>query len=871
MSRCESHDFAGLPDEGARLRIVEGLQDNLLVEAGAGSGKTTAMVQRMVSLVRTGACEVRQIAAVTFTRKAAAELRQRFQVALECALVGVDENDPTWSLLTEAVQHIDEAFLGTIHAFCAKLLRERPLEAGLDPGFREVLESEAYRMQKAFWVEFLERLAADGDPDLGQLAALGIEAKELEDVFGRMVENPDVVFMPEANPEPDLERVARVRREFEALLDRALAMMPDEEPAAGWDPLATKIRRWAYLRRARDWSRIEAFLDVLSQVRGLRTKLTQNRWSDTGTGKAAAKELQKDFHAFGALGGDAAELVEAWWAHRYPVAIRLAQRGAMAFAERRRDEGTLNFQDLLVLTARLLRTDPVARHDLGDRYRRLLVDEFQDTDPLQAEIILLLASNPGSSAAGSPAGSVAPEGGLNPAAGVLEDWRDVIPRPGSLFVVGDPKQSIYRFRRADISLYEFVKERFAAFGDCLRLEANFRSLPRFEELVDGVFRRDDAFPDEGTGRQAGYAPLVTRRDESAGFLGTYSVQGITQAEIAADDAARIAACIAKRVKVLGDRSPGDFMILTRNRKFLSVYARAIEDQGLPVEVSGAGVGFEEELQALLLLLRTLADPENAVRVLGTITGPLFGVTLDHVLTFRDGGGRLSISRPPEGEGPAVEALAVLHRWWQAARRQPADLAIEGIIRETGLFPAAAAGQLGQLRAGALSYVLDAVRARTLAGDPSIHGAVDAMETALAWDDAEAPLIPGRRGAVQVMNLHRAKGLEAPVVFLAAPFGDGPRSAEMRVARDSEGVAVGSLAVVRSAGWSTDVVAQPLSWPDDLQEENAFQEAEKVRLLYVAATRARDELWVARGAGLPGGVKPSAWLPIEEWLDRAGNP
>ena len=882
MSRCESHDFAGLPDEYARLRIIEGLEENFLVEAGAGSGKTTAMVQRMVALVRTGACEVRHIAAVTFTRKAAAELRQRFQVALECALIETPEDDPSWERVSEAVAHIDEAFLGTIHAFCAKLLRERPLEAGLDPGFREVLEAEAFRMQQAFWIEFLERLAADGDPDLGELADLGIEARELEGVYGRMVENPDVDFLTEEAPPPDPETLLRMRAELEELLDRALEMMPAEEPDGGWDKLAGKIRRWAYLRRARDWSRREPFLETLAELRDLRTPLTQKKWADTGSGKTAAKKLQEDFHAFGALAGEAARLVESWWAYRYPVVIRLARRAAAAFSEQRRDEGTLNFQDLLVLTAELLRSDPVARQDLGERYQRLLVDEFQDTDPLQAEIILLLASNPGSSGGrgartrsrsgeseedpGAPAGR-----GLHVAAGVGEDWRDVIPRPGSLFVVGDPKQSIYRFRRADIALYEFVKERFAAFGECLRLDANFRSLPRFGDLVSGVFQREEGFPEVGTGGQAGFAPLLTRRDDGPGLIQTYTVAGDSQGEIATDDAARIATCIAQRVRELGDRKPGDFMILTGKRKYLSVYARALEDHGLPVEVSGAGVGFEDELRALLLLLRTLADPENAVRVLGTVTGPLFGITLDHVVAYRDGGGRLSVSRAPEGEGPVVQALTVLHRWWRQASTDPADIAVGRMVRESGLFPAAAAGQLGQLRAGALVYVLDAVRARTLSGDPSIHGAVDAMETALGWDDAEAPLVPGRTDAVQVMNLHRAKGLEAPVVFLAAPFGDRARPPEMRVARNAEGDVRGSLAVIRSAGWSTEVVAQPLSWPEDLDVEAAFQEAERIRLLYVAATRARDELWVARGSGLPKRPGPSPWSPIEEWLDAEGIP
>ena len=124
---------------------------------------------------------------------------------------------------------------------------------------------------------------------------------------------------------------------------------------------------------------------------------------------------------------------------------------------------------------------------------------------------------------------------------------------------------------------------------------------------------------------------------------------------------------------------------------------------------------------------------------------------------------------------------------------------ERLVRGTGLFPLAAAGKLGELRAGALAYLLDAVRARALEGDTSIAGAADAIETALDWDDAEAPLVPGRGDCVRVMNLHRAKGLEAPVVFLAAPFGETDRPPRMRVARHADGVARGTIPMVGETG------------------------------------------------------------------------
>ncbi len=829
------------PDQASRHRIVEDLERNLLVEAGAGSGKTTSLVDRMVALVRRGSCTVDRIAAVTFTRKAAAELRQRFQVTLEAAAAKLGPDNRDHAVLQKAIRDIDLAFLGTIHAFCAKLLRERPLEAGLDPGFREVQESEADRMKRRFWVEFLERLATDGDPRLGELDRLGIQPDRLEDAFRELVENPDVDFGFEARDPPNPEEVRGVRANFEELLDRAERLMRGREPPDGWDSFGRRVRTLLYWRRSLDWSDQSAFFDALARVHLKKGGLVQKRWSDTALGKAEAKRLCAEFVAFAGAGGAADRVLREWWAYRYPVAIGVARDAADAFAAQRKDRGDINFQDLLVHTAALLRDDPGARRDLGRRYQRVLVDEFQDTDPLQAEILLLLASDP--------------ETG--------NDWRTVAPRPGALFVVGDPKQSIYRFRRADIALYEVVKKRFEVFGDVLLLESNFRSLPAIETLVKGVFDHEDRFAREDTDRQAAFAPLLTQRDDGPGLLAAYTVASGRQDQVAQDEAARIAAEIARRVDA-GEREPADFMILTRTRKYLPVYAHALEDRNLPVEVSGAGVGFEDELAALLLLFRCLEDPAHQPRVLGTLTGPLFGITLDRLVAYRDVGGRFAINAPAGGDGEVAGAINVLHAWWKRARREPADVTAERLVREIGLFPLAAAGKLGGLRAGALAYLLDAVRARAMEGDTSIAGAVDAISTALDWEDAEAPLVPGRGNSVQVMNLHRAKGLEAKVVFLAAPFGESDWPPRMRVARDEEGVGHGTIPMVERRGFRNEIIAQPGSWEEDQMIERAFEAAEKVRLLYVAATRARDELWIGRGAGL-GKRSRSPWEALEEWV------
>lgn len=837
------------PDQAIRDRIREDLERTLLVEAGAGSGKTTSLVDRMVALVRGDVCKVEQIAAVTFTRKAAAELRQRFQLQLEKELAKLSPEDPGRTVLDEAIRGIDGAFLGTIHAFCAKLLRERPLEAGLDPGFREVQESDAYAMQRAFWLDFLERLGTDGDPDLVEVERLEVEPERLQNIFEVLVEHPDVDFGFQPAPPPDPKEIHAVRERLDELLDRAAEMMKDREPEGGWDDFGKRIRTLLYWRRALDWSDRGIFFEALARLHRKKGKVTQKRWADTPAGKAVAKRLGQSVEEFAGSGSRADRLLRSWWAYRYPVAIRVARRAAEAFARQRKDSGELNFQDLLVLTAELLRRDRGARRDLGKRYPRILVDEFQDTDPLQAEILLLLASDPASG----------------------DNWHEVVPRPGALFVVGDPKQSIYRFRRADIALYDFVKRRFHVFGDVLKLDANFRSLGAVETLVEAVFNNAQCFPAEDSERQAAFAPLRTQRPRHGerggpGLLATYMVHGKKQSEAAEDDAERIATEIARRTEA-GERLPGDFMVLTRNRKFLSVYARSLEDRNIPVDVSGAGVGFEDELAALLLLFRCLADPEHQVRVVGVLLGPLFGITLDRLVAYRDADGRFRINRPPQsegvGDGAVTEALGLLHRWWKRALREPADVTAERLVAETGLFPLAAAGKLGELRAGGLAYLLDAVRARALAGDTSIAGAVDALETALNWEDAETPLVPERPNCVQVLNLHRAKGLEANVVFLAAPFGDRDWRPSMRVSRDESGMAWGTIPIGVKGRYKTDVIAQPLSWEEDERVEAAFEQAEKVRLLYVAATRARDELWIARSPGGRGMKSP--WEPLESWI------
>jgi ATP-dependent helicase/nuclease subunit A len=831
-----------LTDQAARDQIETDLDRNLLVEAGAGSGKTTALTDRMVALIQSGAAKIDEIAAVTFTRKAAAELRERFQGALEVKLEECPPEGAQGDLLNQALRGIDRAFLGTIHAFCARLLRERPLEAGIDPAFEETPEADMLRLRKSYWHSFLERLVAEEDPVLEELADVGLRPDMLEAAFDTVSDNLDVPFAAQEATTPAADAIVAIRSDLERLVDRGIELMPATEPMGGWDDVQRRLRQLAYRRDVQGWSDRRRFFDSLSLLLGKAAyRVTQNRWSDSSAGKAAAKGFQEELNAFVGQGA-ARELHDRWLAHRYAISIRLVTRAAGELAAGRRREGRLDFQDLLLLAAGLLRENPGARRDLGLRYRRILVDEFQDTDPLQAEVLLLLASEPETSGS---------------------DWRTAVPRDGALFVVGDPKQSIYRFRRADIVVYDFVRRRFEEFGEVLKLVTNFRSRQGIADLVNATFGDGGLFPEHATPHQAAFSPLVVRvKDDPAPCEGVFCydlvVSGSNRSRADAD-AQLLAVWVAKRLEAGDGRKPGDFLILTRNRKHLDLYARALEERDVPVNVSGARVGIETELSELMTLLAALADPEDKVKTVAVLTGLFFGLDLERLTEHQLCEGQFRVTDDPTGRPGGTDevraALARLRAWWLRSNEVPADVLLGELCAELGLLPYAATGSLGGVRAGTIGYGLDAVRARALAGDASLVGATEALATALAWEDAETPFEPGRQDLVRVMNVHRAKGLEAPVVVLTGAELESFHPVKLHVERPATGDPVAYMVLQEREGphhWVD--LARPLDWAQRQVEERAFDEAERDRLLYVAGTRAQDELVIGR---IPGREK-SPW-------------
>ncbi|WP_313641763.1 UvrD-helicase domain-containing protein, partial [Paenibacillus sp.] len=823
-------------DHTARERIVEGLDRTMLVEAGAGSGKTTSLVGRMIALIDSGSAVAEQIAAITFTRKAADELKSRFRLELERQIRNAVE--PCRALLQRALKEIDRCYIGTIHSFCGRLLRERPIEARLDPMFREIEEDEAELLRDQCWDEYLVSLIENGqDNSMASLTSLQVNVEDLRQVYKRVCDYTDVHIETVSSTRPDFDLI---RLSLPEMMQEANRYIPMQKPEQGWDSLQTLVRDG---RRSIKLHGLHDDMRVLQLALMFERKIdaTLKRWTDS----AKAKEFKVMFQDWQSR--VLFPFLCAWREYLYPQVIDFV-RPAVAFGERKRRElGVLDFQDLLMRATALLREHEHLRRFFTNRYTRLLVDEFQDTDPIQAELMFLLTGD-------DPTES---------------DWRRITPKLGSLFVVGDPKQSIYRFRRADISTYNWVKNKIRSCGEVLQLSANFRSVHHLGQFTNDEFK--DRFPDVETEHQAAFVSMDTRTDNlnTGAQHGVYTIthgkMAGGKAAIAEADADRVARYIAwacsgqlkiqeKQPGIDGgllerDATPSDFLILLKRREFIHLYAAKLEQYGVSSITAGSSTMYEE-IDALALLVSCLNDHGDQVSLLAVLKGNLFSVSDNALFHYKMQGFPITYTYLPNqlevGEKalPVYEALERLAEYAEMIRKMPALSALIHIIEDLGMIPLAAVRQTGRTRAGTLIKLLHLLHKDSLvaASWPELSSYLlrVVQDAKLECGD----LFAGGQDAVRIMNLHKAKGLEAPVVLLACPCGESDHDASEHVDRMAN-PASGYFSITRRRGFQEEMIAHPPRWTELVEKERHYMNAEKERLLYVAATRAKQLMIISR--------------------------
>ena len=604
----------------SRRIIREELLTNLLVEAGAGSGKTQMLAERMAAGMATGVYQIEHMAAVTFTRKAASELRGRFHLALEKRLAELERRRPASSrnasepsVSSAALGNLERFFAGTIHSFCARLLRERPVESGVSPGFTELDEVQDEELRKRAWRDFIASARAAGDPDMLALLDTGVRPKDLDSAFATICLNEDVEFPPGDGA------VSRIRsprgRRWRSSGRRWRSSFPADTRRGHdvHDPEGRARSSAAQLRVART----ELDRPAVDRRR-CSTPGTASRRSSRSGGPIDApttKRLQ-DRDRAAPRATSATATVTPYLDRVAAVRLSAVRHAAHARARitpptERRRRNSLNYGDLLNPdregAARERARAPRAAAEVSVSVRRRVPGHRSgaggDRVPAggagrwtrDAAISVRLR-----------AGKTPGYGRRMPEAESDADWRTVALRPGALFVVGDPKQSIYRFRRADIEIYNTVRERFSRSGHRPRRAAD-DELP----FGAGAVRVGERACSTGCSRRSRrqhsprFAPLdpadATERPKGDARRPLHAELRLRRRE-GRDRRARRRRdrAVHPREVDAGRRRFSDFLILTRKKKDrIAPYAAALEALNIPIEVSGAGAfGESPEVAAL---------------------------------------------------------------------------------------------------------------------------------------------------------------------------------------------------------------------------------------------------------------------------------
>ena len=818
-------------DQPARQAIVECLDDNMVVEAGAGTGKTTSLIGRVLALVTTGRADMGQIAAITFTDAAAAELRERIRESLEDAADSPSRTHEERTRCEAAVRDLDRASVQTLHSFAGSILNERPLEAGLPPGFQSRDEIQADIAFDEQWREWLDFTLDDPQAQeaLRPALELGLQLGQMRQIASAFHKNYDLIegasFDAPPTPCPASTLLA-VRDELERL--SAFSKSDDDVLLAHVRDvldLASQVER-------ADAS--EAYRVLLSSPKIRSSRGRQADWdTDPDTGQnacTAIKALLKE------IDGDMNESLERTRAAVLVLVLDLLKEFVLEYAAKRKADGVADFHDLLVWARDLLRDNIEVRDYFRERYSHIFIDEVQDTDPIQAEIAMFLAED--APHAGEP--SARPH-----------DWRKVRPAPGKLFVVGDPKQSIYRFRRADIEQVKQLHERVG--GRRENLTQNFRSLRPIIAWVNHVFGQWIA---EGDG-QPDYIPLQAERSDGdphppVQYIGEEH-QGIV-GQVRDEEARAIANVIRTalrdgwEVRSEDDGEPTlravterDICILMRTRSGLSMLEFALDDAGIPYRIEGAAPVYEtQEVRDLLNCLSAIDDPTDDVSVVAALRSPAFACSDVDLLKFVEGHGQFDYLA--EGEFPrgrVSDSLRVLKEFHERRAWIAPSRLIEEFVRERKLMELAMSQRRPRERWRRYRFLIDQARAFASSGEPSLRAFV-------AWAErqrtegarmVESPIPESDEDAVRVMTMHAAKGLEFPFVILTG-LNSAPSRHRNAVLfdRSNQSVEVGvgpKGSAFRTPGY------EALS---DLEEEREAEE--EARLLYVAATRARDHLVVS---------------------------
>ena len=846
MSEIQAVSTALTEDNTVRQAIEKELNSTLFVQAGAGTGKTTALVGRILSLVRSGV-DVRHIAAITFTEKAASELQMRIRQKLQ-------ENAEE-ELCQTALADLDSANISTLHSFAQQILTEHALAAGLPLRFELLDEVASWAEFMNSWEEFL--LALEDEHSFAFLLGeeMGIRTEVLKNISRQFRDNWDLLEGYNAQ-KPQMPAMNAIDlsafSEAENDLNQTVANYKAQS-----SPQPAKSAMTAYEKSKELNKKLKAMSEAADSEDLLSfTSYAFDRIFDQPSGPLK-QTLKNEFeHELRLSVRDRVpELISKIRSQISEAVISyltsLLAKFTLSQAVARKEQGKLIFHDLLVLAKNLFASENAERiqANLHNRFKYLLIDEFQDTDPIQIELTVHIAA------------SVGQRGHLNSQSPVAA-WDTLEVEPGQLFFVGDPKQSIYRFRRADISLYLSATERF---GPPLALTANWRSTRSIIEWVNQIFGE---LIEEVHGYQSGYEPLEARREVIKGDPGPPvssfgDASDLKVGEIRLSEAEDVAKMIYKiikegwQVEASGEVRQArldDICILIPNRSNLSHLEAVFSKSQIPYRVGVSNqVLAASQIRDLFAVLCAIDDPSEELMVVTALRSPAFGCGDDDLYSYHKAYDDSSKppwnylfleARDPENSIPDLrehivgDSLAWLAKMHSMRNFYSVSQLVEKVMRERCFLELALAHKNYRDIWRRLRYFSDLARQFSEETGGTLGEFLALLrqlgENQIQMDENIVP--ESDHNAVRIMTIHAAKGLEFPIVVLANMPSSlcGQRRPGDVIWEGQQGEA----GIYFKSG-VTSLLYESLK---DDHDTHAFSEA--LRKLYVACTRARDHLVVS---------------------------
>lgn len=856
-------------DSVSRNRIVSETDKNFFVEAGAGSGKTTMLVNRMVAMVEAGE-DISKICAITFTKAAAGEFYDRFQKILiersNPAYVYEDKGyagqlppptDQTREYCAKALQNIDLCFMGTIDSFCNMILSEHPSEAHIPSDATLMTAEDANILYKQEYIKICEGKYGDKLVELANM--FRVLQRNPEELFVKgmslFMDNRNVTFHYD---EANLIDIDTTFAKEKAGLIKAVECLAEHPEFAytgaqgdqeNYDLLAKRVKnlqgKWS-TKFARVMSTLKSFekvriLPVALEKCGASLSGEIEVLTDDERGSKSGKWLNFSYIKKGGLLDRIEKL-------KYEVSMSFMQQSITAIEASMRERGAMTFFDYLFYLRNMLKEDAEKEGKLikyiYNRHSYFLIDEFQDTNPMQAEVFFYLTAQ-------------------NPVA----EWHLCDPRPGSLFIVGDPKQSIYRFRGADVASFIRVKKLFEnGVGDILLLSRNFRSRNCLLNYFNSTFSA--MLPEESETQSKFEKIPVSDSEKTKEFEGIYTYEAYTgklEAEHPGmSDNEQILNLITTlvdnddyKITTAGDKALrrikyNDIMIITAAKTNIGSIMTFLDGHNVPLRVEGK-VPFEinEGLKAVCDIYKAVSDYNDCIAVYKALTGVLIDLKEDEIIWYRAAGGKIELrtvescadSKDKVVKKVAAEIEKLTQLYYQARKLSPAAL-FSRIMDDYRIYNTVCSDNLE-----VIYYTLELIRNAEKSGLViSLKDGADYIENLLNGGSEEERCLSltENKDCIHIANLHKVKGLEAPVVILAYAFpkNNTPSIHVEHIDSGSEGY-VFDLSSERDENSRSFKYFSTDKYSDKQELESRLHNEENNRLVYVGATRARNALIICK--------------------------